>query len=83
MKNLTAKEIEHIIGCDGIIFGSGNNPTYTTNQRIKMIKEYAKTKCKETIELCAMTDGTYIYEEDGHTYIRIEDVENTELPELK
>ena len=47
MKNLTAKEIEHEIGCDGIIFGSGNKPTYTTKQRIEMIKQYAKDEVKK------------------------------------
>lgn len=47
MKHLTAKEIEHEIGVDGIIFGSGNKPTYTTKQRIEMIKQYAKEEVKK------------------------------------
>jgi len=50
---LTAKEIEHDIFWDGIVGGKNHGGKYTKAEKIEMIKEYAKRKCKEQREMCA------------------------------
>ena len=48
MKNLTAKEIEKIIWYDGFSDCSENKQRiYTEDQRIEMIKQYAKAEVKK------------------------------------
>lgn len=55
-KEMTAKKIEDKIFNDGANYGSHNCSSqtcdYTEKERIKLIKEYAKQKCREQIELC-------------------------------
>ena len=53
-EKLTAKEVEHDIYWD-IVLSDGKNPSdYLTKvERIELIKEYARQKCKEQREICA------------------------------
>lgn len=83
MKHLTAKEIEHEIGVDGIIFGSGNKPTYTTKQRIEMIKQYAKDACERQIGNCHADLRRQVQKEGLKITIDVlNSVLNAEIPEL-
>lgn len=90
MKNLTAKEIENIIWYDGFSDCSENKQrTYTQNQRIEMIKQYAKEACERQREICAKKASYYLIElgEFGTifptTRIKRKEIKNAPEPELK
>ncbi|KKN10327.1 hypothetical protein LCGC14_1037650 [marine sediment metagenome] len=48
-KPMKAKEIENAIFWGGINVEGGN---YTNKEKIELIKEYARQKCKEQREIC-------------------------------
>ena len=87
-EKLIAEDIECIIFGDGWQRMNECNPgeDYTEEERIELIKEYARQKCKEQREICAKQDDYYGTGADGtseiYEHLIEEQILNAPAPDL-